>query len=58
MKNIFDDELVNLIKLQGALDHARQLVQMEGLLGGHGGDVDSYLTSCANILYDEIEKRK
>lgn len=53
-----DEELVSLIQLQGFLAKAKELVQIEGLVGGHRGTVDDMLTDCITMVLDEIERKK
>jgi hypothetical protein len=53
-----NEELENLIKLQAFLDAAKQIVQGEGIAGGHRGMVDDCLTTCVNEVYDRIEEIK
>jgi hypothetical protein len=49
------EELEYLFKLQAFLDAAKQIVQGEGIVGGHRGVVDDCLTTCCNEVYDRIE---
>lgn len=50
------EELENLFKLQAFLDAAKNLVQGQGLVGGHRGNVDDCLTICSNEVFDRIEE--
>jgi hypothetical protein len=52
------EELENLIKLQAFIEAAKEIVQGQGIVGGHRGNVDDCLTICSNEVYDRIEELK
>ena len=52
------DELFTLGALYEIIDKAREIVQHNGLVGGHRGSVDSSLTDSYNEVYERIEELK
>lgn len=56
-----EDKLEQLFKLGALLEligKCSEIVQSEGLCGGHRGYVDDMLTSISNEVFNEIENRK